>query len=223
MDIRRLSYLAVVAIMAALIFYSISPPKWESQFQATGLAMEHAKTWKLQVSARPPGEQAYEFAEEVVCPKEYHSARRKEPIEGKPQTGLDLEVWVVGDKAVQRLGDKLLAMKDRGWPPECGKKRLFELQGVPLYPVMMMTGHAVRGGKKTINGMECRVWTAQLPKGDGWGDVYDVCIDKKNFPLELVMKDGSLTARASHWDEPIQLPQPPDVPPEPEAPNITSN
>jgi hypothetical protein len=94
----------------------------------------------------------------------------------------------------------------------CGDKQLLQLGDLPNYQTILAHGHAERGSKKTVDGRSCQQWTVQMPRGGGWGDIYTMCIDKNNLPLEVITAEGTTVAHASHWNEVIDLPQPPEVP-----------
>jgi hypothetical protein len=214
MDARRLVYLGVVAVMAALVFYAFSPPAWEKQFRATGDALEKARSWHMTVIAREPRGDTRELDQEINCPADYHTVQRHLDKDGAQIAKDEVEIWSLGDRHVIRQNEKLMNTPDRVGQPRCGAKEMLELGNLPPFKLVFIRGRAVRGDKKMIDGRSCRVWDVQMPEGNGWGDLYTMCVDdENNLPLEMITKTGDVIAHASKWNERIELPQPPDVPP----------
>jgi len=209
MDGKRLSYLAVVALLTALVFYSFSPPGWEKQYRVTGEALEKAMSYRISITTRGKDGDTFELEREANCPADYHSLQRHYAKDGSLIPQEDIEVWSLGKTHVLRQNNTL--MNASFGPPQCGDQHLLELGTLPSSKIILMHGHAVRGSKKTIDGLTCRLWTVQMPAGDGWGDLYTMCVDDNNLPLEVVTTNGTV-AHASHWNEKIELPEPPEVP-----------
>lgn len=208
MDPRRLTYLVVVAALGALVFWSFSRPGWETQLRATSSALQSAHSWEMSARVRSPGQPTHESREEVSCPGEYHSISHPLTETGNPDIDNEHEIWTSGGKSTVRVRNQVIPMP-LDTASGCGQMHMLDLGQLPPMQMILAVGHAERKSKKSIDGQSCRVWTVQMPKGDGWGDIFDLCIGDDNLPLELIATDGSVIAHASHWNGSVAVAPPP--------------
>ena len=199
------------AFLVGMVFWSFSKPEWEKQFKATGDALTQAQSFHVEIVTKEPGGDTHEVIQEANCPNEYHTLQRHIGKDGALIPMEDVEAWSVGGKHVLRQNEKVMDTHSRTGAAPCGTAYLLELGMVPNMKLVLLHGNGKRGSEKTVDGKTCREWTIQMPKGDGWGDLYTMCVDERNLPLEVIGHDAGYVAHASHFNETITLPAPPEV------------
>ncbi len=217
MNAKRITYLFVIAALAAFAFYGFSRPSWETQFAETSAALKSAKSWNARISEKI-STGTMETVEEVSCPKTYHIVEHRFKEDGSPASPDEVEIWTVEGQSYVRTGGRTRALGGNERNAGCGEPRLLERGNLPPLRIILAIGHADRGAKATAEGVPCRMWTAQLPSGSGgWKAVYDICIDRNDLPLEIKARDGSVTVRANRWNEPVAVAVPPVDAPDPNS------
>ncbi len=207
---RLLARLAVLAILAALVFYSFSQPDWEKQFRATLAALQKTRSCRISITSKDPKGDTYQVLEEGNCRGDYHSQHQHYSPDGTLVPMEDIEIWSVGETHVMRQHTNVGEIGVGFGAPPCDQRHLLEPLGMLNYEMILAHGNGVRKGKKTVDGQKCRVWAIQMPEGGGWGDLYDMCVAEDNLPLEIVFRGNARVIHASQWNQRIDVPQPPE-------------
>lgn len=210
-DRRVIAHLLVGLFLLGMFYWAMRRPAWEKQFKATGEALEKAKSFQLRVVTRQPTGEISEVTQEANCPGDFHQLQRRYGKDGANVPATEIEIWSVGKMHILRQNDKVVAVNERVGTPPCGSQYLLELATGLNHQIIYMKGHGEGGTKKSVDGRSCREWTIQMPEGNGWGELYTMSIDENNLPLEVVTRGGATVAHASHWNERIELPQPPEL------------
>jgi hypothetical protein len=208
MDNRLLARLAVAAILGVFVFYSFARPGWETQFKATLAALEKTHSYRVSIVSRDLQGGSFQLLQETNCQGDYHTLQQHYSADGTLDAMQDLESWSLGGVHVSRQHTSINPI-EIGFAPSCDRRDLLEPIMVN-YQMILAHGNGVRKGKKTVDGKKCRVWTIQMPAGDHWTDVYDMCIADDNLPLEITAGDARVI-HASQWNQKIDLPKPPDI------------
>ncbi len=217
-DRRVLAHLLVGLFLLAMFYWAIAPPGWEKQFKATGEALTKARSFHITILTKDPKGETFEVMKEANCPSDFHVLQRHYAKDGTMIPMEDVEIWSIGKTHVLRQDTSVMDTNDRFGGADCGSKHLLELGMLPNFETILARGNGKRGSKKTIDGKTCREWSIQMPEGNGWGEIYSMCVDENNLPLEVVTRNHVTVAHATHWNEKIELPQPPEVPQRAEAP-----
>ncbi len=190
--------------------WSLARPNWEKQFKATGDALEKARSFRMTIVTKQASGESFEVVQEANCPNDFHTLQRRYEKDGVIDPAQDIEIWSVGNKNILRQNNSVMDTKGRFGGANCGSKRLLELPPMLNYQLIYARGNGKRGGKKTVDGKTCRLWTIEMPQGGGWTELYTMCIDENDLPLEVILPGGAVVAHASHWNDHIDLPQPPE-------------
>ncbi len=210
MDNKLLARLAVAAILGAFVFYSFARPGWETQFKVTLAALEKTRGYRVSIESKDPQGGSFQVLQETNCQGDYHVLQQHHEADGSLVAMEDVEIWSVGGKYVVRQNTSVNPISAGFGAPSCDRRDL--LDPVMLnYQMILAKGNGVRKSKKDVDGKSCRVWTIQMPEGGGWGDIYDMCIDGNNLPLEIVFRDNARVIHASQWNQKIDLPEPPQI------------
>lgn len=207
---RVLAHIIVGVFLFGMFAWSMARPGWEKQFKATGQALEKAHSFRISIVTKQPLGESSEILEEANCPNDFHTLQRHFDKDGAIVPMQDVEVWSVGTKNVLRQNTSVMDTKGRFGGAGCGSKRMLEVPPMLNYEIILARGNGKRGGKKTVDGKTCRLWTIEMPQGGGWGELYTMCIDDDNLPLEVSTPNGAMIAHASHWNETIDLPHAPE-------------
>lgn len=211
-DRRVIAHLLVGLFLLGMFYWAMRRPAWEKQFKATGEALEKAKSFQLTVVTKQPNGESFEIAQEAYCPGDFHSLQKHYTKDGAIIPATEVEIWSVGKIHRLRQNENLMDTHEKLGSPPCGTQYLLELSPMLNHQLIYLKGHGERGSKKTVDSKSCREWTIQMPEGNGWGELYTMCIDENNLPVEVVRRGGAIVAHASHWNEKVDLPQPPELP-----------
>lgn len=210
MTANRLSYLIVVALLAVLAFYGFSRPGWEGQLNRTAVALRSARSWESVVTINKEDGSWTRISEQVNCPVNSHALAENFLPGGQSNQSYPMEAWTIDGQAFIKTPAQFTPTTKIQTVPGCGELKFLELPPLPSISMLLSYGHAERKGKSMVGNVPCRIWTIQVPAGDGWADLYDLCIDSSDFPLELKTKDGKIVAQAKHWNEALKI-DPPEL------------
>lgn len=199
----------VIFGLLVLFIYWAMPGSGASEMKKMSAAMQNATSWRVQTVVAEPTKNV-ESLTEVYCPSRVHMVEKSVLDEGGTHLENSSEsIWIDGTNYAKKGMHWETSQEQRYSTATCkyGPRGMDTL----LQPLdaILIAGKIRKGGKRYVNGEQCRDWIASVPAPSGFRDEFVVCVGKGELPLEVSTLDRRLVETYTDWNTAIRIEAPP--------------
>jgi|SRR4051812_43598042 hypothetical protein len=206
----RLTSLFVTTVLILGMVWYMQPDSGVQEFRRCDQAMRNARSWRIH-RVLNEADKTEDTSIEVYCPSKYHvksaySFRSHGKVIETSNETVDAEGYHYSRNPDGVTWTRITMSGEVSGVCSWGPRGVDEFLGA--FDAVIKVGKITKGTKRTVNGSECRQWTASVPAPGGQRDAFIICIGNDDLPLEVRLPDGSMVTTYSDWNQAIEIDAP---------------